>query len=95
MNNKTNGRKMSKQGFIKWYDPNRRYGFVQCDKDGCDYFLHKIQLEKSGYELIEKGVKVEFNVDKTKAGRTVVCSLIVIDDDDEDSDNSGDYPSKA
>ena len=42
----------SQKGRIKFYDPNKGYGFIFQKGSKQEIFLHQSQLEKSGYQDI-------------------------------------------
>ena len=42
-------------GRIKWYNPNKEYGFVVCSGFPEDIFLHKAVLKQTGLNYIAEG----------------------------------------
>ncbi|SES22176.1 cold-shock protein [Pedobacter rhizosphaerae] len=55
-------------GTIKWYDPNRGFGFIQPDYDGEVLFADEVQ-SKAGLVLKFKvGMRVRYKVSKLKIG---------------------------
>jgi CspA family cold shock protein len=48
-------------GSIKWYNPNKGYGFIQADDEEKDYFVHHTGINVPADDLIE-GSKVEFEI---------------------------------
>ena len=59
-------------GEIKWYKPEKGFGFVVPDDGQKDIFLHKKCLDKLGLESIESGRKVHMIVRQVPKGREVV-----------------------
>lgn len=54
------------KGTVKWYNPRKRYGFIE-GEDGKDVFVHQSALaEGTGY--LHDGDKVEFEVEETDRG---------------------------
>jgi len=51
---------MHYEGVVKWYDPNKAFGFLSGGPDG-DVFIHRTNLEPGRDELIE-GQEVRFRV---------------------------------
>lgn len=67
-------------GKVTGWDKNRKFGFIECYKDGKSYFAHITQLTDD-YELI-KGSVVEFEIwqskqepDKYYAAKILVCEV--------------------
>ncbi len=46
-------------GTVKWYDPDKGYGFVSRDDGGNDLFLHHTML---GQEVLGEGDRISFSV---------------------------------
>ena len=62
------------QGKVKFYNRNKRYGFIKGD-DGTDYFFHETGLSEGIY--VEDNDKVEFTVeDGDRVKKAVDISLI-------------------
>lgn len=59
-------------GEIKWYKPEKGFGFVVPDDGKKDVFLHKKCLDKLGLESLESGRKVRMIVREVPKGREVV-----------------------
>jgi CspA family cold shock protein len=47
------------EGTVKWYDPNKGYGFI-VNSDGKDVFLHVKELRRSGVVALNDGAFVNF-----------------------------------
>ena len=54
-------------GTVKWFDPNRGYGFIQPEQ-GEDVFVHVTALEGSGMESLQEGQTVEFDIEQGQKG---------------------------
>lgn len=63
------------QGTVKWFDPNKGYGFIQRDDGQKDVFVHITALEKSGIESLREGQKVNFEIEQRKGGKTAAINL--------------------
>ncbi len=61
---------MSDQGRIKWFDPDRRYGFIERDGGKDDVFLHITAWKGAGTP--QEGQRVSFEVEKTPKGPQAV-----------------------
>lgn len=58
---------MRTQGYVKWFNSEKGYGFIQCD-DGKDVFVHFSAIRAQGYKKLEDGMRVDFNVVQGKKG---------------------------
>lgn len=63
------------QGRVKWFNPNKGFGFIE-PKDGRqDIFVHINDVHASGYdELLEKE-EVEFEVQTDRRGRMSATNI--------------------
>lgn len=50
-----------KTGKVKWFNAKKGYGFI-CDEDGADVFVHFSALNMEGFEVLEEGDTVEYEV---------------------------------
>ena len=56
-------------GTVKWYDPEKGYGFIASDAHERDVFLHRVALEKGKIDTIETGETVQFVVQTKEDGK--------------------------
>lgn len=58
-------------GIVKWFNPNKGYGFIQPEDNGKDVFVHITALERSGMQTLQEGQRVSYelstNRDKVSA----------------------------
>mmetsp|Transcript_39507 Transcript_39507/g.73653 ORF Transcript_39507/g.73653 Transcript_39507/m.73653 type:complete len:111 (+) Transcript_39507:70-402(+) len=50
----------SRTGTVKWFDPERGFGFIQ--SEGQDYFVHYTGIEATGFRSLADGEEVEFDI---------------------------------
>jgi len=55
-------------GTVKWFNPNKGYGFISPDEGGEDLFVHHSEIQTQGYASLDEGQKVEFEVGEGKKG---------------------------
>jgi CspA family cold shock protein len=55
------------RGTVKWFDPNRGYGFIKPEK-GEDLFVHSSALQDSSGGSLQEGQAVEFDVEQGRKG---------------------------
>ena len=58
---------MSK-GTVKWFNPDKGFGFITPDDGGKDLFVHHSEVKISGYATLEEGQKVEYEVGEGQKG---------------------------
>jgi len=49
-------------GTVKWFNPEKGFGFIQPDSGGADAFVHISAVERSGLNDLREGQKVEFEL---------------------------------
>jgi CspA family cold shock protein len=59
-------------GAIKWYKPEKGFGFVVADNGGKDVFIHKTCLERHGLDTIETGKRLLMTIKTVAKGREVI-----------------------
>jgi CspA family cold shock protein len=57
--------KMMKNGFVKWFDAKRGYGFISVD-DQEDVFVHFSNINMDGFRKLDIGDEVEFEIKNSK-----------------------------
>ena len=72
-------------GVIKWYIPNKGYGFIQPKDGGRDVFLHVSALQKANIDSLSKeqleGLWVGYEVQLDRNNRELAANIkIVIND---------------
>ena len=59
-------------GAVKWYKPDKGFGFVVPDDGKKDIFIHKTCLERHGIEHLPEGQRVTMTVRNVPKGREVI-----------------------
>jgi cold shock protein len=52
---------------VKWFDPNRGYGFIQPEQ-GEHVFVHISAVQASGLQTLQEGQAVEFDIEQGRKG---------------------------
>ncbi|HLO75364.1 MAG TPA: cold shock domain-containing protein [Magnetospirillum sp.] len=60
---------ISLAGTVKWYQPEKGFGFVVAEDGGRDVFVHKSALKRSGLDMISAGQRVMLAVAVGPKGR--------------------------
>ena len=56
------------QGTVKWFNPDKGFGFIAPDDGSADVFVHFSAIDSSGYRTLEENQKVENNVTQGPKG---------------------------
>lgn len=65
-------------GTVKWFNPNKGYGFITPEAGDKDVFVHVNSLERSGLYSLDEGQKVSYEL-QTNKGKTSAVNLKVIE----------------
>ena len=49
-------------GTVKWFDPQKGFGFIAADTGGADVFVHISAVERAGIASLKEGQKIKFDV---------------------------------
>ena len=77
INNLRKYKKMA-TGPVKWFNPNRGYGFIEPDEGGKDVFVHISAVEAAGIDRLNDGQKVSFEVQESR-GKEAAAELKLAD----------------
>jgi cold shock protein len=62
------GASQSLEGAVKWFEPDKGYGFISPDGGGKDIFIHVTALRRSGVETLGAGQRVRVDVVEGRKG---------------------------
>lgn len=51
-------------GIVKWFNPEKGYGFIANDNGGDDIFVHFSAIMVEGFKTLSEGQKVTFDVEQ-------------------------------
>ncbi|MCS7173822.1 MAG: cold-shock protein [Armatimonadetes bacterium] len=55
-------------GTVKWFSPEKGYGFITPEDGGKDVFVHYTAIVGTGYRNLQEGQKVEYEVTQGQKG---------------------------
>ena len=65
------GGQLESEGTVKWYNPEKGFGFIAPDDGEKDVFVHATALSRSGLTVLVEGQKVFFHSGQGKKGLEV------------------------
>ncbi len=60
------------EGTIKWFSPDKGFGFVKANDGGTDVFLHASVIEEADLQTLAEGSAVSMRVVETEKGRQAI-----------------------
>lgn len=64
-------------GTVKWFSPEKGYGFIARDDQQPDVFVHFSAIEVDGFKTLEEGATVEFEVIQGQKGPQAAAVRVV------------------
>ncbi|MFE9646044.1 cold-shock protein [Streptomyces sp. NPDC006365] len=56
------------QGTVKWFNPDKGFGFIAPDEGGADIFVHHSAIDTGGFRSLEENQRVEFTAGQGPKG---------------------------
>lgn len=56
------------KGTVRWFNAEKKYGFIAPAMGDKDIFVHISALQKSGLHSLSEGMSVEFDTEQGKKG---------------------------
>ncbi|MDD9902361.1 MAG: cold-shock protein [Rhodospirillaceae bacterium] len=66
-------------GTVKWFNPQKGYGFIEPSDGGKDAFVHISAVEQAGMSTLREGQKVEYELVPGRNGRSSAENLVAMD----------------
>ena len=67
------------KGIVKWFNPEKGYGFISNDEGGDDIFVHFSGINGTGYKSLDEGQHVSYDVENDeRSGKTRAVNVTVL-----------------
>lgn len=57
------------QGTVKWFNPEKGFGFISQDSGGSDVFVHHSEIDAGGFRSLDEGQRVQFEIRQGDKGQ--------------------------
>jgi CspA family cold shock protein len=65
------------EGTVKWFNPEKGFGFAVCDDGGKDVFVHISVVERAGLGGLDEGQRLAMKVVRTQKGREATAVTLL------------------
>ena len=62
-------------GTVKWFNPQKGFGFIQSQDGGADVFVHISAVQQAGLSTLNDGQLVSFDLEQGRQGKTSAVNL--------------------
>jgi CspA family cold shock protein len=62
-------------GTVKWFNPQKGFGFILPEGGGADVFVHISAVEQAGLATLNDGQKISFDLEAGRQGKTSAVNL--------------------
>jgi CspA family cold shock protein len=66
-------------GTVKWFNPDKGFGFIQPDTGGDDVFVHISAVEAAGLKTLNDNTKISYEMVEDRRGRSSAGELQIHD----------------
>lgn len=62
-------------GTVKWFNPQKGFGFIQPEDGSKDVFVHISAVERAGLATLNEGQKMSFDLEQGQQGKSSAVNL--------------------
>lgn len=66
-------------GTVKWFNPQKGFGFIEPSDGGSDAFVHISAVEQAGLSTLREGQKIEYELVPGRNGKSSAENLVAMD----------------
>ncbi len=66
-------------GTVKWFNPDKGYGFIEPEDGSKDAFVHISAIESAGLNSLSEGQKVSYELQPGQNGKSSAENLSIIE----------------
>ena len=63
-------------GTVKFFNPDKGFGFIQPDGGGNDSFVHITAVQAAGMETLDKDQRLSYDVESGRNGKESAINLV-------------------
>ena len=63
-------------GTVKFFNPDKGFGFIQPDDGTSDSFVHISAVERAGMSTLNKDQRIQYELETDKRGKTSAVNLV-------------------
>jgi len=60
---------------VKWFNAVKGYGFIEPEAGGADAFVHISAVERAGFDSLQEGQRVEYELIRGQNGKAAAENL--------------------
>ncbi|QQN67161.1 cold-shock protein [Bradyrhizobium diazoefficiens] len=64
-------------GIVKWFNPEKGYGFIRPEDGSADVFVHISAVQKAGHTTLAEGTRVSYELLPGRSGKVSAENLRV------------------
>lgn len=65
------------EGKVKWFDSKKGFGFLICEEDGKEVFVHFSGIVKEGFKSLKEGQQVQFEIETVDRGEQAINVTVI------------------
>ena len=66
-------------GTVKWFNPAKRFGFIEPEEGDKDVFVHMTAVEAAGLDALYEGQRVQYELEDDKQGKVAAINLSLVE----------------
>ena len=66
-------------GTVKWFNATKGYGFIEPEDGSADVFVHISAVEQAGFNTLNEGQRIKFEIAPGKGGKSAAANLAAAD----------------